>query len=486
MLSENGWATDEIARLAADAPDTVQIEREGHRHTRADILTAAAGLAPLFEQAGIGRGMRVALVMGDQLRGIEAMFALWSLGASAVFFDIRSGARHITALMAEAKVKHIATDAPTALRGLAPLAIPPRDADMSQVRPLTFPGDNADLEAYVVATSGTTGLPKFTSVTQRRAVEAQNLAAKQAALLSPAPSSVLNGSLAFGACLSQWLRVLLNGAFGVSLPLFHKLEDLDQSLKRDDVQVASLPPVVIRDLLKLHEKRDLAIDGPAYPNLVRLISVGGPISGADMLAAYHRLTPGIRNIYSMTGAGPVAILEHEDIMRKPHSVGRLRPGVALRIEDETGEEAAPGTPGRIIITHSAEKDMRLESGDIGYLDDEGFLIVTGREAQIACRNSVNINLGEIQNEVLALDGVRDCLVFSIPGPGAVGDHIALAVETNLPFESIQYSIRKSLPPARRPDLLHVAPRLPRNASEKLALTDLRAAAIDGDARFIRL
>ncbi|MEL7282088.1 MAG: class I adenylate-forming enzyme family protein [Pseudomonadota bacterium] len=486
MLSEDGWASGEIARFAAEAPDTIQIEREGRSYSRADIVSAAARLVPIFAEAGIAREMRVAVVVGDQLRGIEAMLALWSLGASAVFFDIRSGVRHISALMTEADTPHLITDTPTALRSIPAIAIPPRDASEGNVPTLKFPEDNAEIEAYVVSTSGTTGLPKFTSVSHRRAVQAQHLAAQQASLFRPVPGSLLIGSLAFGACLSQWLRVLLNGAFGVSLPLFYKLEELDEALRRREVEVVGLAPVVIRDLLKLHEKRDIDKLGPAFPNLRRLISVGGPISGSDMLATYHRLSPGVRNIYSMTGAGPVAILEHDDILLKPNSVGRICPGVSLRIETETGKEADTGLSGQIIITHSAEKDMRLESGDIGYLDEDGFLFVTGRQAQIACRNSVNINLGEIQNEVLDLDGIRDCLAFSIPGPGAVGDHIALAVETNLPFESIRYSIRKTFAPARRPDLLHVAPRLPRNASEKLALADLRAAAIDGDPGFMRL
>ena len=127
--------------------------------------------------------------------------------------------------------------------------------------------------------------------------------------------------------------------------------------------------------------------------------------------------------------------------------------------------------------------MQPDSGDMRPLTEAAGFDTAGHVDTLAYRNGQRINLSKMQRQVQALSGTRDCVAFAIPGPGAVGDHVVLAVESDLPEASIHYDIRRLFPPSERPDLLCVSYRLPRTASGQLALDDLRALALDKDARF---
>ena len=267
------------------------------------------------------------------------------------------------------------------------------------------------------------------------------------------------------------------------MPLFYRLKDLDAALANPVIRNASLAPVIVRDLLDLHKDRDAHRDGPAYPNLVRLALVGGPITAQDLVAAYHNLSPHILNLYSMTGAGTVALNKGANILRKPNSVGSVTHGIMVRIEGPNAEPLPPNTTGNIVVTVQTPLNRRIESGDIGYLDSEGLLYVIGRAAQMACRNSINLNLGEMQKEVLALNSIRDCIAFSIPAEDASGDQIILAVESADTFEIIHHRIRQTLPAQRQPNQISVAAALPRNGSDKLDLKTMRERALAKDGFF---
>jgi acyl-coenzyme A synthetase/AMP-(fatty) acid ligase len=293
----------------------------------------------------------------------------------------------------------------------------------------------------------------------------------------PLPPALAVGSLAFGAVANNWMRAVMGGTPMVAMPLFYRIEDLDAALKRPDILFASLPPVVLRDLMALHRGRDVAAEGRAYPQLKGLVAVGGPLPHADLVRMRDLLSATARNVYSMSGVGAVSYLEGAEIDTHPETVGRVLDGVEVTVTDDDGKVLPPGETGNIIARNSSQDAPAIATGDIGRLDADGFLTILGRSAQIACRRSVTIHLGALQDRILTNEAMRDCLAFAVPDPTDGGDRIALAVETALSPREVALWLRSAIPASMRPDLLWVSPDLPRTPSGKIALRDLQARVV---------
>lgn len=472
-----------IMDMAREQPDARAVEWEGQTYTRSDVVAAAADLGVFFRQKGIEPNQSVAVVSANPLRGIEAMIALWSQGASILFLDPRQPVSDICASMERAEVGIAFSDIKSLTRSELVHSLPGRSSRGATTEPLDFSKVPSASVALVLSTSGTTDLPRFRRVTHKDFLE--GVASSQRILNQPTPlPAVIVGSLAFGATLMHWIRMMIHGKFILALPLFFRTTELHEALSRTDIAAVGLPPVLIRDLLQLHEGRDVQNRGPAYPHIERMASVGGPITPSDLVKAYKMLTHGISNLYSLAGVGPVSRLARDEILHKPNSVGKPLPNIQVDIRTSDGLRCEPGNVGNIVVKPLwKDEPAPLETGDIGWLDEEGYLFIAGRSKQIASRQSVNINLLELESDVKALGGVRDCIAFTTVDPSSADDVVFLAVETALKLAELSQAIRKSVASYRRPDKIMLEEMLPRNASNKIALGKLQTAALQKENAF---
>jgi long-chain acyl-CoA synthetase len=117
-------------------------------------------------------------------------------------------------------------------------------------------------------------------------------------------------------------------------------------------------------------------------------------------------------------------------LRKPGSAGPGLPGVTLKILDDDGREVPTGAPGLIYVNQPAFADFSYVGntearaawkhdglktmGDVGYLDDDGFLFIVDRKADMVISGGVNIYPVEIEGVLHGMPGVADCAVFGIP------------------------------------------------------------------------
>lgn len=465
-----------LSHLASD-PDQVFAEHGARIATRAEVSVEARHLARDFAAAGIGPRDCVGLACLDPLRAIEATIALWSLGAAPVFLDTRQPPGYLDAAAKRVNARTVYSDI-TRFGGMAGIrTLRPVSGSAEGLEPLTFPADAPTLPAVWLSSSGTTKVPvyqpRFHASCIVRMIDGEKKLGSY-----PLPPSLAVGSLAFGAVAWQWLRAIKAGSKIISLPVFFRIEELDAAMRRPDVEFAGLPPVILRDLLALHRGRDTALEGPAYPNLRRLVSLGGPIGAADLKAVRDLLTPRIRNLYSLTNVGPVSYLEGDAIDTHPSSVGRLLPGVSVTIGDADGAPLPAGQLGHIIATNISEKSPPVATGDIGYFDQDGFLYITGRSEKFACRKSVTISLAHLEESVLARDGVRDCCAFAVRDRADGGDKVALAIESSLAASELISWLRAEIPASIRPDYLWVAGALSRTASGKISLLALQELMAD--------
>ncbi|MBV9660900.1 MAG: acyl-CoA synthetase [Acidimicrobiales bacterium] len=153
------------------------------------------------------------------------------------------------------------------------------------------------------------------------------------------------------------------------------------------------------------------------------------------------LGPIISEYYASSEVGGTFI-GPEEWMRKPGSVGRPRPGVELKILDETGEEQPTGTPGLVYFliqqpftyhndptkTAATRLGDFATVGDIGYLDEDGYLFLCDRDSNLVIVGGVNVYPAEAENELIDHPSVLDVAVIGVPNPDT-GEELKAVVAT---------------------------------------------------------
>jgi long-chain acyl-CoA synthetase len=136
---------------------------------------------------------------------------------------------------------------------------------------------------------------------------------------------------------------------------------------------------------------------------------------------------------------------------------------------------------------SVERDGLISCGDIGYLDEEGFLYLNDRRSDMVISGGVNIYPAEIEACLLTLDGVRDCAVFGIPDEEfgeALAAHVELESGATLGEDEVRLHVRDRLASYKAPQLVRFDASLPREDSGKIFKRRLREPYWAGRERAI--
>ncbi len=233
------------------------------------------------------------------------------------------------------------------------------------------------------------------------------------------------------------------------------------------------------------------------------VAFGGSPSAEELQRRIRETFPNVRttsNAYGLTESSSVAtVISGVDAIERPWSVGRPMPVVDIRIVDAIGAKAPAGVAGEVQIkgpivmprywnkpeaTAAAIEDGWLRTGDIGYLDPDGFLAITDRAKDMIIRGGENVYCVEIENRLVQHPAVADAAVFGVPHP-TLGEEVKAVVQVE-DGQSISEAELRTWVAATLADFkvpAHVElrrERLPRNASGKLLKNALRG---DGDVSF---
>jgi len=198
----------------------------------------------------------------------------------------------------------------------------------------------------------------------------------------------------------------------------------------------------------------------------------------------------------VTGADSAEWLAHEG------TVGKPLPGVELRILDDEGNEVPPGVPGEIYTriaeqpdfeyTNNPEDRRRIErdgfltAGDVGYVDEDGFLYLNDRKKDMIISGGVNIYPPQIEECLLTMPGVRDVAVFGIPDD-EYGESVAAAVEldgtTPVTADEVRAYVRARMASYNAPKVVEFR-EIPRLESGKILKRQLREPYWRGVGRTI--
>lgn len=360
-------------------------------------------------------------------------------------------------------------------------------AELEAVPPTGQPPEYPDLSslADLMYTSGTTGLPKGSAFRHRslglnavRLAEALRLRSDDV-FQTPAPVYTSTGSHTFP------LPVLYAGATFVVEPDF----SIDAALARLEAERATIFFGVPAMLLLILRRAG----STSFPRLRSLMYGGSPIPEQAIPELLERFPGvGLWNLYGLTEGGPTGcVLEPEQAMTRPGSVGRPVPGTELRIRAEDGSDAGPGEPGEIMLRSetlmdgyhgapglSAEVlvDGWLHTGDLGRLDQDGYLTVLGRTKDMIIRGGFNVYPAEIEHVLHDHPAVTEAAVVGIPhdvlgeDPCAV---VAFAEGVTPDLEELESFCAERLADYKLPRRWEIVDELPRNTMGKVVKVELR-------------
>lgn len=203
--------------------------------------------------------------------------------------------------------------------------------------------------------------------------------------------------------------------------------------------------------------------------------------------------PVINEYYGATETGCVVFHTSEEALRKPGTVGRPIKGGVVRIYDGEGNELGPNQTGEVYLwvegfpdfTYNALDQQRLEIGrdglvtvgDVGYVDEDGYLFLCDRSRDMVISGGVNIYPAEIEAAIIGMPGVHDCAVFGIPDE-EYGESLCACIQTEvegaLTTDSVREFLSQKLAHYKVPKLIEFRSDLPREDSGKIFKRKLRA------------
>jgi long-chain acyl-CoA synthetase len=452
----------DFARTRPDHPAVIHTGT-GEALSYRELDQRSNRLARLLHAEGLRRGDTLALFMENNIRYLEVAWAALRAGLYLTAVN-----RYLTAEEAAYIINDCDARALVSSSAMADVAaaLPPRLPSCRRFLMVdkAIPGwesyeqavaaiDPVPLEQewsgeLMLYSSGTTGRPKGVKRALRDVPPSDDSLyttlvedygfAEDTIYLSPAPmyhAAPLVFSLAVQRC----------GGTVLMMPRFDALEAL-ALVERYRVTHAQFVPTMFVRMLKLDPPERARFD---LSSLRCAIHAAAPCPVAVKRAMIDWWGPILHEYYGGTeGNGRTAITSAEWLER-PGSVGRARLGT-LHIGDETGAELPPGTPGLVYFEREAlpfayhKDEVRTRAaqhpvhptwttlGDVGYVDEEGYLFLTDRKAFMIISGGVNIYPQEIEDVLIAHPKVRDVAVFGLPD-AEMGERVVAVVE---PMEGV--------------------------------------------------
>jgi fatty-acyl-CoA synthase len=510
---------DLLHRSAARYPERVAITDGAVTRTYEDLDADANRMAHALIERGVGAGDKVAVLSRNSVAYVQTIFAVSRCGAVLVPINFMLNGAEVgyvlehsgsTALVvqdellesAEAGIAVADPTVPvrvvmgeTGRRGWEPLATLLAHPDATDPAvPVA-----AEAPAQVLYTSGTESRPKGAVLSH-------------SALIAQYASCIIDGgmeasdvdlhALPLYHCAQQHCFLLPEiylGARGV-IPPSTDPAVLLELIERHGVNKFFAPPTVWIGLLRHpdFDRRDLSSLRKGY--------YGAAIMPVEVLEEIGERLPQVRlwNFYGQTEMAPVAVmLQPEDQVRKAGSAGRACLNVETRVVAADGTPCPPGEIGEIvhrsphaILGYLDDPDRTAEafrggwfhSGDLGVVDDEGFLTVVDRIKDMIKTGGENVASREVEEALYQHGGVAEVAVVGVAHPTWIEAVVAIVVPRNgtaIDVADLRAHARARLAPFKVPKAFALVEALPRNASGKLLKRDLRdqfahlAADIDG-------
>ena len=497
----------------------------GDRYLSAAALDAnAAKAASALHSAGVWQGDVVALLLRNDFAFFEATRGAALLGATTVPMNWHMSNEEIAYVLDDCDAKiliahsDLLTESVLALCGgreVVAVHTPPEIANAFGIGPSLCVAPRAVPEWYqwlsafdpwrdepralsnpMFYTSGTTGMPKGVlrkPVAPEVAARAMARTAMAWGMGGGKPRSIMTGPLYHSAPNAYGMGVVRSGGLLVLQPKFEPLDTL-RLIERYKISHLHMVPTMFVRLLKLPEEDRKRHDLSSLEHVAHG-AAPCPRDVKEQIIAWWG--PVVHEYYAMTETGIIAMCDSEEWLAHPGTVGTAPEGIELRIIDEEQQDCGPGIPGQICVSsettpyvayHRADEKTEalrlgdfIATGDVGYLDEDGFLYISDRISDMVISGGVNIYPAEIEQVLVSMPAVRDCAVFGVPDE-EFGERLVSVVEISEPLAdgSLDKFLRERISSYKVPRQFMFIEHLPREDSGKIKKRLLKKAFLAGD------
>ncbi|NEW97064.1 AMP-binding protein [Rhodopseudomonas sp. BR0G17] len=408
---------------------------------------AASFGAALARDYGIAPGDRVALFAHNCTRYLEALYGIWWAGAVAIPINAKLHGKEVAWICsnAEARLALICDDTADTFNdascdlppGMAVLAIDSDGYDRARSgegAKAPVARDDHDL-AWLFYTSGTTGRPKGVMLSHGNLVAMSLSYLADVDAVTPEDAALYAAPISHGAGLYNMIHVRFGARHVVpESGGFDPDEVLSLGKQLGNVAMFAAPTMIKR-LVEAAKRR-----GETGEGLRTIVYGGGPMYLADIREALGVMGQRFVQIYGQ-GESPMTItslkralhadVDHPRYLQRLASVGTAQSVVSVRITGANGEVLPPGETGEIEVKGStvmlgywnnpqanAEtlKDGWLRTGDVGRLDDDGFLTLSDRSKDVIISGGTNIYPREVEEALLTHPAVREVSAIGVADP----------------------------------------------------------------------
>jgi len=487
---------------AARYPEKRAVICEEHTITYGALKRRADELSPSLINLGVTKGAPIAILSSNSIKYVEILFALMKIGAVAVPLNHRltkkdlkvllkhSGAR---VLFCEAALLELVTPAAQELEQVIVIngKHPPASAAYEALfQPALCADETAAVSendpAAIIYTAGTTDEPKGVLLSHENLV--WNTLNYSAALeYSPQDIELAPTPLFHASTFGRIFTYVFNAMTAIMVRKFSPAECL-AIIEQEQVTSITQAPTMYQMML------DVWSEGTWDTRSVKRAVTGAAPMSAETKGSLKKLFPaaGFFDLYGLTEASPgVAILTPADFYQKAESVGRPMLSVEVRAAGADYQTLLPGQVGEILCrgpnimqgyykapqaTARVLRNGWLHTGDAGFIDEDGFIYLAGRNKDIIISGGVNIYPGEVEAVLMKHPAVKEAAVIGVEDALWGEKVVAIVVlekNSSCTAQLLMDFCRERLAGFKCPRVVTFIPELPRNAAQKIMKQELK-------------
>jgi len=491
---------DYLLQAAAEVPDGAALEFMGHPVTYGRLAENARKLASGLEAQGVPKDASVGLMLPNIPQFVEALYGSWLHQNVVVPISVLATGPELRYLIEDSKIRALFVFEmfmPQVEAGIADLPNPPQlfvvgnpgkhtaFGALTENQPLASPPKSSGSDAHLLTiyTSGTTGKPKGAVISNKNVIAQLDMTDD---LFPPSPDDR-------GLCVLPLFHVFaLNGVLNISIrhrttvvlhPKFDVAAALN-SLQNDRITVFSGVPTMYFYLLK-HAGPDTK-----FPKLKYCVSGGSSLPVEVLHSWEDKFGAPIYEGYGLTET-TVSVCCSREGARRVGSVGKPFPGVELKVVDEQHNEVPTKALGEITVrgpnimqgylnrpeaTAEAIIDGWLQTGDIGYVDEDGFVFIVDRKKDMIIKGGYNIYPREIEEVLYQMPQIAEAAVVGVADE-AKGEQVRAVISVRpgaeLNQETVSEYLSQNLAKYKLPAEYRFVSELPKGPTGKILKRELR-------------
>lgn len=475
------------------------------RVTRAGFADRVARARAVLAAEGIGDGDRLGVALRNRPQFFELMAAATALGATTVPIAWRLKQEEVRYLFEDSGAKLVIFDpeAESQIQGVRGMSLAAYEEALAQVKPVDVDSDPIRQFAMHLYSSGTTGKPKaierepVSPEVMARAAPGRNGLLDMLGVATPGEVHLICGPLYHSQPIGFGATALGAGHRTVMMEGSFDAEECLRVIEAEKVTWLTCVPTHLIRIMALPEETRAKYD---VGSIKAILHSAAPCP-RDMKAAAMDYFPHdtIWEVYGGT-EGAMTMISPAEWRAKPGSVGRaFPPGSELKILDEEGNELPPGETGlvysRALMKFRYKDADHLDSetwrgdfftlGDMGYLDEDGYLFLTDRKKDMVISGGANVYPAEVEAVLFNHPAVVDAAVIGVPDDDW-GERVKAIVE---PREEVSEAeivafCRDNLAHYKCPASVDFVEKLPRDPNGKIRKRELREPYWQGAGRAI--